>query len=401
MTSDEQLTIPVTAARERTAPPRAALRVAFGLDTLDLGGTELNAIRTAERLDPSRFTLTAFHIHADGPLLERYRAIGARLVHTPIRRLHSVGYVREGLHILRELRAWRADVFHAHDVYSNALGVPWARLAGVRLVLASRRWTDALPRAGLRPVNAWVSRQAHLVIANSPIVARHAVRDGLNPDRVFTLPNFVDEGAFEDASDATRLRRRADYALPPHGRVIGAVGRLATVKGYDVLLRAAAKLRGTPDLHVVLIGDGPERARLAQLAADLGIADRVVFAGARTERWNLHQLFDVSVLSSRTEGFPNTLVEAMAAARPIVATDVGGVADAIEDGRTGIVVPSESVDALAAALESVLQAPERARALGAAARASARSTYHADVVLRRLERLYAGAARRGDEPCAE
>jgi glycosyltransferase involved in cell wall biosynthesis len=385
------------ATRHAAGGSRTRLRVAFGLDTLDIGGTELNAVRTAERLDPSRFALTVFHIHADGPLLDRYRVIGARLVHTPIRRLHSTGYIRQGLRIRRELREWRADVFHAHDVYSNVLGVPWARIAGVGLVLASRRWTDALPRAGLRPVNTWASRCAHGVIANSAVVARRAVQEGIQPGRVVVLPNFVDEEAFEDPPEATRQRRRADYALPAGGPLIGAVGRLSRVKGYDILLRAVAEVQDVPQLHLVLIGDGPERERLKRLAIDLAIGDRVSFTGARTERWNLHQLFDISVLSSRTEGFPNTLVEAMAAARPIVATNVGGVADAIRDGETGIVVPRESVGELATALRRLLAAPERRAALGAAARAAARSAYHADSVMNRLEALYGRARNRAKE----
>src|SRR5205807_5494697 len=135
-------------------------------------------------------------------------------------------------------------------------------------------------------------------------------------------------------------------------------------------------------------GDGECRAALASLARTLGLEGRVHFAGQRPNEPNLHHLFDVSVLCSLSEGFPNSVVEAMAAARAIVATDVGGVAEAVADGESGLLVPPSNGERLAAAIDELLLDPKRRAMLGAAALERARRHYSAAGVLGSLEALY-------------
>ena len=149
--------------------PRA-IRVGYCIDTLDIGGTELNAVRTLEALDRQRFAVTVFHIHASGPLRARYEALGVPLVHVPIGRVYAPRTARQGARFLRLLRREGIEVVHTHDLYTNIFAAPWARLAGCR-VIASRRWLDAAPRAGLRPLNRWSYRFAHRVISNSALAS--------------------------------------------------------------------------------------------------------------------------------------------------------------------------------------------------------------------------------------
>jgi glycosyltransferase involved in cell wall biosynthesis len=167
------------------------------------------------------------------------------------------------------------------------------------------------------------------------------------------------------------------------------VARLREEKNLGLLLDAVAALGGrVPQPYVVIVGDGPEHEALVARARALGIGERVVFAGHMPNRPNPHQLFDVSVLCSAHEGFPNTLVEAMAAARPVVATRVGGVPDAVVDGLTGALVGAGDAAGLADALAAVLGAPARAAEMGAAGEARARAEFHIDTVLPRLVGLY-------------
>ena len=145
---------------------------------------------------------------------------------------------------------------------------------------------------------------------------------------------------------------------------------------------------GERTAHLVLVGDGSEREPLAALAETLGLTGRVHFAGERRGSLNFHHLFDVSALSSLHEGFPNSLIEAMAAGRPVVATSVGGVTDAVEHGVTGYLVAARDPSALAMALSTLLGQPALRRAFGDAGRERVRSAYGADDVIERLQALY-------------
>jgi len=259
----------------------------------------------------------------------------------------------------------------------------------VPLVIASRRWWNALPSRALALANRAGYRAAHRVLANSEAVGRLVEDEGVPRRKVFVLPNFLEDAAFEPVTRGYRDRVLAEIGVPDGATVVGLVARLSREKRVDDLVRAAARLApadGAP--HVVVVGDGGERPALEALARELGIADRVHFAGHRANRPNLHALFDVSVLCSAREGFPNAVVEAMAAGRPVVATAVGGVPDAVVDGETGRLVPAGDVPALADALRALVADAGLRERMGAAARERARARYHERMVMPRLMSLY-------------
>jgi glycosyltransferase involved in cell wall biosynthesis len=233
-------------------------------------------------------------------------------------------------------------------------------------------------------------RLAHRVVGNSPSVSRLVETEGrVPPARVVTIPNFLDARAFEPISPQERCRLLAELEVPTGAFVVGIVARLSAVKDHAMLLRAVAAIRPShPDIHCVVVGDGPERERLAALADTLGIREGVHFAGQRPQFPNLHHLFDVSVLCSTSEAFPNSVLEAMAAARPVVATAVGGTPDAVRDGLTGILVPPGDSDRLAAALRLLYADGDRRAAFGTAGRDGARSGYGEEAVIAQVETLY-------------
>jgi glycosyltransferase involved in cell wall biosynthesis len=262
-------------------------------------------------------------------------------------------------------------------------------------VIVSRRWWHSARPRKLTLANRGAYRLAHHVLVNSDAVRRSVERDeGVAPGRITVIPNFVEEDAFATPAPAAIIALRQRLGLSG-GPVIGIVARLAAVKDHATLLRAVALLVGRwPGLQLAVVGSGPEREALGDLATGLGIADAVVFAGAQPNRPNLHHAFDVSVLSSRSEGFPNSVVEAMAAGRPVVATEVGGTPDAVLDDSTGFLVPPSDPDALARALERLLADPALARRLGAEGQASARARFGESAVLGRLDALYNRLAQR-------
>jgi glycosyltransferase involved in cell wall biosynthesis len=285
-------------------------------------------------------------------------------------------------------RRERVSVVHCHDQYSNVFSVASARLAGVPVIIASKRWLHST--LAYRLANGIGFRLSTLILANSPAVAESVVRkDRIRASRVMVLPNFVDDAAFAPPSDAQRTEWRSELDLHDGARIIGIVASLLPIKDHATLLRATAMLRARwPDLRVVVVGSGPMQPALETLAATLGIADAVRFAGLRPQTPSFHHLFEISVLCSTSEGFPNTLVEAMAAAKPIVATDVGGVADAVQPHENGLLVPAQDPDALAGAIDALLADPQRARLMGARGLARAREEFSGRVVIKALEELY-------------
>jgi glycosyltransferase involved in cell wall biosynthesis len=362
-------------------------RVAYCIDSFDIGGTELNAVRLAEALDPDRFELSVCHLRPDGPLRPRYEAIGATLHRVSIPNLYSPASIRAGIRLAAWLRRWNADIVHTHDIYSNIFAAPWVRVATRAVVLASRRWWYDVPRSGLVPLNRLSYRFAHRVLANSPGVAQLLQREERIPEeKIVQVPNFVSEPAFQKALPGERAAMRNGWGVPDGAFVVGSVARLAPVKNQASLLRAAALLG--PEVHIVLVGDGPSRPSLEKLSAELGLADRVHFTGTLSQDPNPHQFFDISVLCSRSEGFPNTVIEALASARAVVATAVGGVKDVIADGSTGMLVTADDDTALAAAIQGLYSDAGLRRRLGEHGQNVVRARFHERIVVGYLMGLY-------------
>lgn len=367
------------------------IRVAYCLDSFAIGGTELNAVRSAEALDPSRFELSIFFLKDHGPLRSRYEKLNVRMTHVPIRNLYSLRTAVLGARFARQLRREEVDVLHSHDIYCNIFMVPWARVLSGCSVIASRRWWYEAPRPELVAVNRWASTFAHRVLANSSSVARLLAREEqVSIGKIVEIPNFLAESSFARRDEDEGVAQRRAWGLPDGAVVIGIVARLSPVKNHALLFKAMGQL--DERYHLVVIGDGPCRSELESLARQLRIESRVHLTGEVVSHRNLHQYFDISVLCSLSEGFPNSLIEAMAAGTPVVATPVGGVTDAVTHGVTGHLVPAGDPNELANALRMLASDLQLRRRLGETAREEARSKFSQERVIDRLSELYESLA---------
>ena len=311
--------------------------------------------------------------------------------HIPIRGFLSLSTLRQGARLAGLLRDLRVDVVHSHDVYSNIFAGYSASTMTRCRIIESRRWWLEVPRRALATANRWSYRRADRVLANCSAVARLLqTTEGVPARKIVEIPNFLGDEAFVAIPQEEVARQRAAWGLPPAAFVVGTVARLAPVKNLGMLIRALADLG--PSIHAVLIGSGPSETELRRLADELGVSARVRFAGEIRSTGNLHSYFDLSVLCSRSEGFPNSIIEAMALARPIVATPVGGVTDVIEHERTGLLVPVGDSAELARAISRLHADAGLRKALGARARAVAASGYRREAVIDRLGALYASLA---------
>lgn len=364
------------------------LRVLFCHDNMNVGGTELNAVRIAERLDRERFDVAVACFRNDGPLASRYAAAGIPIERFEVRSLKGPTALRQGVRLARFLIDRRVHIVHSHDRYWNMFAIPWARLVRTPAVIASKRWLSFSRAHALGHAVAY--RLAHRVLANSEAIATSLQdEDRVRADRVVVVPNFVDDDAFTTPAANWREQVRRQLRIPAEARIIGMVANLRWEKDHATLLDAFAAIRPScPDAHLVLVGSGEMEVPLRQRAAALDVAPFVRFAGTMPNSPNIHSLFDISVLSSLSEGFPNTVVEAMAAGRPVVATQVGGIPDGVIHNETGILVPSRNPSALAGAIGELLADSGRRTAFGAAGRRRAQSRFSAASVVPAIESLY-------------
>jgi len=382
--------------RERALPMRCGnllterppLRVVFVLNSFEIGGTELNAVRTAEAFDPARVALSVLAFHPDGPLRERYDALGVPIDVVRLRNLYGVRALAQAWESARRLKSHGVEVVHTHDVYGNIWGVPVGRLAGAK-VLASRRWWKRTPRRGLLTVNRMAYAFAHCVLANSPSVADLLRREErVSSHKIVTITNFLEPAAFIRRPAAALADARRAFGMPTDVPLVGMVARLAAVKDQATLLRAIARLPTGVRLEAALVGDGPQRGTLERLATELGIRSRVHFLGELRSRPTAHEMFDISVLCSLSEASPNSILEAMAVARPVIATRVGGVADTITHDVNGLLVAPGDVNGLAVALACLAADGALRTRLGSAAHEAA-TGYTAAHVVGQLTALYA------------
>lgn len=358
------------------------------MDNLGTGGTELNAVRTAERLPRDQVEVVVAALNPEGPLHDRYDRAGFPVAAFPFPSFVSAGAVREGIRLKRWFREQQIDVAHAHDVYSNIFAVPWARAAGVPAVIASRRWGRG--RSSLRNwANRGANRLAHLLVTNSQRGTELLREEGVAAERIRVLPNFLEDEAFDLMGPVERREALAALGIPPDAAVLGIVANLNPWKDHLTLIRAFARVAADmPGWYLVAFGEGEMRSAIESLAASLGIRARVRLPGHVPNRPNPHNLFDISTLASPDEGSPNSLLEAMAVGRPIVATNVGGIPDLVEHGVTGVLVPPRDPEALGEALLHLARDPLARNRLGRAARRKAQRDHSADAVLGKLLQLY-------------
>jgi glycosyltransferase involved in cell wall biosynthesis len=346
------------------------------------GGAERHLLELWGRIDRRRFDVEIACLGAQGQFLPDVLALGWPVHDLAVgRRIYGPAGLLGLARLVRHARRFRPHVVHGYLFGPNLFAVVAGRLSGATAVVVAKRNVDAFETPRQIWLQEWAHRAATHVTAVSEAVAESVVALGVPRARITVIPNGVDAARFAATPPA----------VPGNGAVrrIGSVGCLAARKDYATLLEALALLAGRGRSFVVdLVGDGPERATLEARAKALGIAERVNFLGERRDVEQLLPRMDLFVLSSREEGIPNALLEAMAAGRPAIATAVGGTPEVMRDGETGWLVPPGSPDALAAALGDALDRPEEARRRGAAAQRAVRETMSIDAMVRRHEDFY-------------
>jgi len=341
--------------------------------SLDVGGLErnvLNQVREGCGLGQQSSVLC---LERPGTLASRAEELGARVVC-----VDKTPGIRPGIvpRIRSVLEAVEPDVVHTHQIgplfytglASHGLGIPL-------IVHTEHGREDYAGRRLLRWLGRVAGMHASCLFCLTQDMADGVIGSRIVPrGKVRLIHNGIDLSVFRQRHDRVVVRR--SLGIAPEAVVVGTVGRLTEVKNQELLIRAFAQVKGQiPEAHLILVGDGPLAGELRDLAASLGVDESVHFAGYQPNSAPYLQAFDVFALTSRSEGMPQSVLEASACGIPVVASRVGGLPELIEHGRTGVLFDPGDQPGLESALMALLADPPRARELGAAGRAKVESLY--------------------------
>jgi glycosyltransferase involved in cell wall biosynthesis len=383
--------------------------VGYVTATLDPGGSEKQMIALAERLPKDEFETTFLLFRETGALLERARASGSTVVGVAAdvssvdrgqayRAMRGVRFAMGLASTLRRIRLDIVDAWLFHAYVAAGLTRPVTRIPA--LVAGRRSLPDSkgarTPFDGLLMRAA--SRSADVIVANSEAVRRASIEiDSDDRRKLQVIRNGVEIPPPMAPDERSRIR--AGWGLGEQDVVVASVANYKPRKGLEELIDAVAELmRDGLRPALVLIGEGSSRASLLDRARQLGVAERVRLVGydSRPE-WTIAAA-DIAVHASESEGLPNAVLEAAAAGRPIVATDVGGTPEIIADGLTGLLVSPGQAQALSGAVATLIRDLDLRQRLGAAAQVRMATEFSMDRMVAGFARLYrdleaAGAAR--------
>ena len=370
----------------------APLPIAVLMTRFEPGGTERQMTELIRRLDPSRWLVHVACFEARGGWLPRVAEAAASIEEFPVTSLKSPRTARHLVNFAAWCRANRIAVVHTAELYSNIFGLPAAALAGVPVRIGNRREINPDKSRTQIAMQRAAYGFAHKIVANSRAAAHRLLFERVPAHKIAVVANGLD---FE------RVQQRQSR---PTLRKVIVVANLRPEKGHEVLIDAAADvLQRFPDAMFEIVGGGPERDSLVARAAARGMTQAFAFLGHRDDVPARLAGADIFVLPSRSEAFPNAVLEAMAAGLPIVASGVGGILELIDDGKTGLLVPPGEPQPLAERICRLMADPASAAALGDAAREEARARYSFDRMVAAFESIYLNElARRGlvaaDEP---
>ena len=360
------------------------IKVLHLVTSLEVGGAQHGMLLGLPRFDSDQYEHIVCSIMDRMQMASQFREAGVEVRSLGLSRKTDIGVVLRLRALLKEIRP---DVLHTYLLHGNILGRLIGRLVGVPVIIGSERTIGQARKWG-RLATRLTNPLTDAVEVNSEIGGRAIERDlGVPSEKIELVRSGLDLSVFSSASRRDELR--SEFGVTADQHLIVYMGRLRTVKGVEFGIRAfATALEQLPNIRMVLTGEGDQRNFLSSLVSKLGISEQVEFLGVRNDVPELLGAADSVLMPSLTEGFPRTAIEAMAAGKPVIATNVGGTPEAIIDGETGILVPARDSDALASAIVRLVGDSDLQARLGAAGRERAAQNYSVDKYVSRLDEMY-------------
>ncbi len=358
-----------------TFPPK---RIFYLITDLDIGGAENMLFELAQRIDKSKFIPEVGCLKGKGIVGKKLEALGIKVKYFHIEKLW---HIYKLANVVSFLRQGRFDILHSYLFHANIIGRICGKLAGIPIVVSSIRvcereklyhlWMDRI-----------TNRMVDLEICVSKEVKNFTIeKAGISEHKLEVVENGIPD-TFLDAVTSHRNKKA-------HSLVVGTVARLSEQKGIEYLLYAAKKtIEQFPNITFIIVGSGPLASQLKELSIKLNISRNVKFIGFRNDIPELLSVIDIFVLPSLWEGMPNALLEAMAAGKPVIATDTGGSKDLIDSNINGVLVEPANSEALAEAILKLLGDPAQRQRLGESAREKVKERFPIDKMVFKTEQIY-------------
>jgi glycosyltransferase involved in cell wall biosynthesis len=357
---------------------------------LNTGGIERDVTKLAQHIDRSRFTPHVGSFQATGMRYEELKSAGIPMLHLDVPSLKSPVTILSGLRMMRYLLKHKIRLVHGWDT-SVVFSIPWARAVGVRAVLSSMLGSRDLLDDKTRRNYRWSDRKVDAIVVNCEAMRRHMMEDeAVAGDRIELCYNGVDTSQFYPVAGAPKPDPLSSAPF-----VIGAVCVLRQEKALDLLQDAFSRVRHLkPGMKLAIVGSGPELPRLQAAAARLGIQDSCVFVPATPHVPQYLNALDIFVLSSHSEAFSNSLLEAMACGCAAIGSRVGGTPELLGDNQRGLLFEPGNPADLADKLALLIQNDSLRKDLGSSAAAFASKNLSMEIAAQRISEIYDSVLRR-------
>lgn len=377
------------------------IRIVHCIGSMRVGGAERQLAEFINRLPEGKFDQSLILFEAVGAILDEIQPDKCKIhdlgYHHQFRPFNPLSYwriLRALFRTIRILRRDRADIVHGYMYWANMLVVLAGKLAGVPAIVTSRLSLESYEeqRSFKQPLENLANRFTTAIFANSEAV-RHDVllHEEIDSAKIQVIYNGVDTEAFLKDRDSALAN---ELGLDPEDFVLLTIARLHPCKGHEDLLSALRQIKSDhPTIRAMFCGgDRGTESRLRELAKECGLESDIIFLGERSDIAELLALCDLVVHPSHEEGFSNAILEAMAAGKPVVATDVGGAAEAIVEGETGMLVRPHAPGDLAIAISRLASDRERTASMGEAGRKRIQAEFSMQTATERFASFYESLA---------
>lgn len=364
----------------------SSINVLHVIGTLQLGGAENQVATLVPFLSNGRYTVHVCCLHREGVHADVLRARGINVISLNMRLRYWPIAVYKLYRLIKQLQI---QIVHTHLYGSGIWGRSVGKLADVPVIMSTEQGMTLWKKRHHLIIEGFVNRFTDKIIAVSEdIRQRRITYENVPPEKIVVIPNAVDIRKFHKTNGSEQIR--AQLGLSTSSIVVGTVARLVPPKRLDYFLEAARIVcEVMPRVHFLIVGDGPLRSELEDRARQLGLlSNSVQFLGSRQDVAELLAALDIFVLSSEREGLPVSMLEAMAASKPIIVTSVGGIPEVIQNGYNGILVSPHNPSALANAIMDLIENNATREAIAQQGYQTVNTRFSAMAVSRQIASLY-------------
>jgi glycosyltransferase involved in cell wall biosynthesis len=360
--------------------------ILFIIPTLGVGGTERQLVELAAGLAKiNKYNISVFSLYGEGPIKAELLKYVQNFYNAGLSSIYNfLGIFR----LSRKIKAGRFQIVHTFLFDANFYGALAAKLANTPVIITSRRDMDVWKTKRHIALERIANKFAQKIVTNSATVKEFIIhQEKLDKDRIVTIYNGIGADRYKNQYDKESLKNR--FNMAKKNRVISLIGTLSHKKGQLVFLSAARNiLTRFKGIEFLIVGEGPLKEELKNKAKELGIESSVRFLGLQQDIPAILSLTDIFVLPSLYESLPNAILEAMAAGLAVVATDVGGVAEAVEDKQSGFLVEPKNSQAIADAIIKLLENEELRQAMGQRGREIVKKKFGLEKMISDYDNLY-------------